>query len=155
YIGRGVFATEPFKKGDFLLQYRGERITGSEGEHREKNYPDEAGNFLYFFKDLQGTYCIDATYSSGLGRIVNDSPRTKANAVMRKIILDNKTYLCLFAAEDIEKGTEIRYDYGTDDLPWRKEGMEDNAIYDRPEIDGEDEEMKEEIDTDSKVDDER
>ena len=41
---------------------------------------------------------------------------------MRKIILDNKTYLCLFAAEDIEKGTEIRYDYGTDDLPWRKEG---------------------------------
>lgn len=33
--------------------------------------------------------------------------------------------------------------------------MEDNAIYDRPEIDGEDEEMKEEIDTDSKVDDER
>ena len=25
--------------------------------------------------------------------------------------------------------------------------MEDNAIYDRPEIDGEDEEMKEEIDT--------
>ena len=56
YIGRGVFATEPFKKGDFLLQYRGERITGSEGEHREKNYPDEAGNFLYFFKDLHGTY---------------------------------------------------------------------------------------------------
>ena len=29
--------------------------------------------------------------------------------------------------------------------------MEDNAIYDRPEIDGEDEEMKEEIDTDSKL----
>ena len=33
--------------------------------------------------------------------------------------------------------------------------MEDNAIYDRPETDGEDMEMKEEIDTDSKVDDER
>ena len=33
--------------------------------------------------------------------------------------------------------------------------MEDNAIYDRPEIDREDEEMKEEIDTDSKVDDKR
>ena len=36
---------------------------------------------------------------------------------MRKIILDNKTYLCLFAAEDIEKGTEIRYDYGTETSP--------------------------------------
>ena len=33
--------------------------------------------------------------------------------------------------------------------------MEDNAIYDRPETDGEDMEMKEEIDTDSEVDDER
>ena len=35
------------------------------------------------------------------------------------------------------------------------DGMENNAIYDLPEIDGEDEEMKEEIDTDSEVDDER
>ena len=42
--------------------------------------------------------------------------------MMRKIILDNNTYLCLFAAEEIEKGTEIRYDYGIDDLSWRKEG---------------------------------
>ena len=35
------------------------------------------------------------------------------------------------------------------------DGTEDDAIYDRPEIDADDEEMEEEFDKDSKVDDER
>lgn len=49
----------------------------------------------------------------------------------------------------------MRWSFKTCGISNALEGMEDNAIYDRPEIDGEDEEMKEEIDTDSKVDDER
>ena len=49
----------------------------------------------------------------------------------------------------------VRWSFKTCGISNALEGMEDNAIYDRPEIDGEDEEMKEEIDTDSKVDDER
>ena len=42
-VGRGVFTTAPFSKGDF--------ISGKEGEERKDKYPKEAGNFLYFFSD--------------------------------------------------------------------------------------------------------
>lgn len=65
---------------------------------------------------------IDATHSTGLGRMVNDSPKAKANSKMKKVVIDGKTYLCLFATCDIEIGTELRYDYGVPNLPWRKKG---------------------------------
>ena len=46
-----MFTTIPFKKGDFPLQYKGDFISAKEGEECEENYPEEAGNFLYFFSD--------------------------------------------------------------------------------------------------------
>ena len=46
-----MFTTAPFSKGDFLLQFKGDFISGKEGEEREDKYPKEAGNFLYFFSD--------------------------------------------------------------------------------------------------------
>ena len=46
-----MFTTIPFSKGDFLLQYKGDFISGKEGEEREDKYPGEAGIFLYFFSD--------------------------------------------------------------------------------------------------------
>ena len=46
-----MFTTIPFSKGDFLFQYKGDFISAKEGEEREENYPEEAGNFLYFFSD--------------------------------------------------------------------------------------------------------
>lgn len=67
---------------------------------------------------------IDATFSSGLGRLVNDAPLRKANCAMRKIKHDSKTYLALYALRDIQVGEELRYDYGVKGLPWRnKKGI--------------------------------
>ena len=68
------------------------------------------------------TFSVDATFSSGLGRLVNDaSPnRPNCNCVMRKIKVGEKTYLALYALRDIAVGEELRYDYGVTDLPWRK-----------------------------------
>lgn len=45
----------------------------------------------------------------------------KNNAVMKLKVLNNYPRLCLFARRDIEKGEEIRYDYGDsiNNLPWR------------------------------------
>ena len=37
-LERGVFTTKLFSKGDFLLVYRGELITGDEGSEREDLY---------------------------------------------------------------------------------------------------------------------
>ena len=60
-----MFTTIPFSKGDFLLQYKGDFISGKEGEEREDKYPEEAGNFLYFFSDNGKTcwYVFNLQYS--------------------------------------------------------------------------------------------
>ncbi|XP_028417936.1 histone-lysine N-methyltransferase set-1-like [Dendronephthya gigantea] len=56
-IGRGVFTTKTFSKGDFLLEYKGELISQEEGYIREKNYPDDLGSFLFFFQQGNASLC--------------------------------------------------------------------------------------------------
>ena len=51
---------------------------------------------------------------------MNDNPLHKANCTMRKIKGENKVYLALYALRNIEKGEELRYDYGVKGLPWRQ-----------------------------------
>ena len=43
--GDGVFTTQQFSKGDFLLVYHGDVLTDKEGVEKEARYP----TFLYFF----------------------------------------------------------------------------------------------------------
>ncbi|KAJ8039228.1 hypothetical protein HOLleu_16877 [Holothuria leucospilota] len=50
--------------------------------------------------------------------MVNDSER--ANCKMKVVVVDGQPKLCLFAIKPIEKDTELRFDYGVKDLPWRK-----------------------------------
>ncbi|KAI4825531.1 hypothetical protein KUCAC02_021211, partial [Chaenocephalus aceratus] len=38
---------------------------------------------------------------------------------MKRVDVDGKPHLCLFAIDEIKKGEEITYDYGGDDCPWR------------------------------------
>ena len=65
-------------------------------------------------------FSIDATKPSDrLGRLVNDSG--VGNCKMRKVIVDKVPHLCLFATQDIHINEELRYDYGLNDLPWRKQ----------------------------------
>jgi len=66
---------------------------------------------------------VDATYSDdGLARMCtrNDEYK-KPNAVMKKILHENRVALCLFALKEIQIGEEVRYDYGPDDgtMFWR------------------------------------
>jgi hypothetical protein len=49
-LGSGVFAKKVFFRGDFLLQYRGEVITGKEGERRLEHGNPNLGSFLYFYE---------------------------------------------------------------------------------------------------------
>ena len=68
-------------------------------------------------------FSVDATFSSGLGRLVNDAPSNKVNCncCMRKIKDGKNIYLALYALREISVGEELRYDYGVKDLPWRKQ----------------------------------
>ena len=69
-------------------------------------------------------YSIDSTCEPKtgphLGRLVNHGEEDEINAKMCKMALENKPVLTLFAITDIRKGEEIRYDYGVNNLPWKK-----------------------------------
>lgn len=48
-LGRGIFATTSFQKGDFLCEYRGELISKEECERRQRVYHDNLKVFLFEF----------------------------------------------------------------------------------------------------------
>jgi len=53
-------------------------------------------------------FSVDATLTDGLGKMVNDSPNNFANAKIKRIVISNKIYICLFATKDLNVGSEIR-----------------------------------------------
>ncbi|KAL7877397.1 hypothetical protein SRHO_G00040400 [Serrasalmus rhombeus] len=46
---------------------------------------------------------------------------------MKKIDVNGKPHLCLFALNDIKEGEEVTYDYGGEDCPWRTKVGEETA----------------------------
>lgn len=74
-------------------------------------------------------FSVDATWEvNRLCRYVNDSSSSKANTKMEHFAPEGGTRLCLVAIKDIAAGTELRYDYGDQGLPWRKVCI--NMLYD-------------------------
>ncbi|XP_052692480.1 N-lysine methyltransferase KMT5A-like isoform X3 [Crassostrea angulata] len=120
-IGYGVFATQNFPKGSFLVEYVGERIVPKEAEEREKKRKIKHTSYMFYFK-WNGVKCIDATNTERKGKYIKDeevgSPLN--NCVMRLLVTENYPRLCLFANRDIKAGEELRYDYGEANLPWRQ-----------------------------------
>ncbi|XP_065927228.1 N-lysine methyltransferase KMT5A-like isoform X1 [Magallana gigas] len=120
-IGYGVFATQNFPKGSFLVEYVGERIVPKEAEEREKKRKIKHTSYMFYFK-WNGLKCIDATNTERKGKYIKDeevgSPLN--NCVIRLLVTENYPRLCLFANRDIKAGEELRYDYGEANLPWRQ-----------------------------------
>ncbi|XDV52294.1 hypothetical protein PO909_021037 [Leuciscus waleckii] len=113
--GRGLFAKGAFCKGDF--EYRGDMINDAELQRRRKCYHASCAAFMFDFNWRGKTWCVDASREDGsFGWIVNDHKHP--NCKMKKIDVNGKPHLCLFALDDI-KGEEIAYDYGGEDYPWR------------------------------------
>ncbi|KAG1933792.1 hypothetical protein F2P79_020338 [Pimephales promelas] len=121
FKGRGVFAKSHFRKGDFVVEYRGELINSEESQRRRRTYHNRCGVFMFDFYWKEKTWCIDAAREdSSFGRLVNDCHKNP-NCKMKRVITEGKPHLCLFALKDITEGEEITYDYGGIDWPWRKQ----------------------------------
>lgn len=63
---------------------------------------------------------IDARNNVRLARYINDAPRKLANCSSKAHVIHGQPRVLFFATCDISKDTEIRYDYGVADLPWRE-----------------------------------
>ncbi|XP_051998350.1 clumping factor A-like isoform X5 [Xyrauchen texanus] len=94
-------------------------INDAELQRRRKRYHASCAAFMFDFKWRGKTWCIDASREDGsYGRIVNDDHK-HPNCKMKKIDVNGKPHLCLFALDDIKEGEEIAYDYGGENYPWR------------------------------------
>jgi len=63
---------------------------------------------------------INASNTDRIGKYINDCPRRFANSIPKGVFALGKPRVLIFALCDIDAGTELRYDYGTSSLPWRR-----------------------------------
>jgi SET domain-containing protein len=96
--GLGLFATRPIKKNEFIIQYRGPKLTNDEADERENKYLFE----------LNSRWTIDGKSRSNVARYINHSCRPNAEVYFVGHAIKIR------ARKKIEAGEEIAYDYGKD-----------------------------------------
>ena len=96
FAGLGLFATEPFKKGAFVIEYTGTKLTTAESNKR-------GGKYLFI---VNKSTVIDGFGRNNLARYANHccKPNSEIEAKYGRILL--------FARRGIKVGEEITYDYG-------------------------------------------
>lgn len=96
--GLGLFATTTYKKGDFIIEYTGERIPTEEADRR-------GGQYLFTLSD---TETVDGKGRENTARYINHSCRPNAEAE----IDEEAEKINIYAKRTIQPGEEITYDYG-------------------------------------------
>jgi SET domain-containing protein len=101
--GRGVYAARDIAKGEFIIEYLGERITSEEANDR---YDDERmrkhHTFLFAVNDR---ICIDARRGGNEARFINHSCEPNCDAEIER------ARIFIYAARAIRAGEELLYDY--------------------------------------------
>ena len=105
--GWGLFARRDLEQGEFLVEYRGDRIRPHVANDREAQYRRE-GKDMYLFS-LSDEWIVDATDCGSVARFVNHSC---APSVMSKIVdVDGLPHLVFVARCAVQAGQELTYDY--------------------------------------------
>lgn len=109
--GKGLFTTSPIKKGDIIVEYKGEKMTWAECEKRNEK---AKGNLAYFFH-VSKNNCVDASATlDALARYANDADgKTKSKKYKNNSVYDiikGKPYIV--ATKNIPKQSEIFVEYG-------------------------------------------
>ena len=95
--GLGLFATEPIRKGKFIIEYWGKRVPW-------KDVEDEDQNRYYF--DLNTRWAIDGADRRNTARYINHSCKPNAEPY------EMRGKIKIYARRGIKPGEEITYDYG-------------------------------------------
>lgn len=113
--GLGVRSLEPIAKGQFVCEYAGEVLGLHEAQRRVKHQQPSDSNYLIAVREhlhsrqVMETF-IDPANIGNIGRFLNHSCRP--NLVMVPVRIDSMVpKLALFAAQDIQTGEELCYDY--------------------------------------------
>jgi len=98
--GLGMYAVRPFKKGQYIVTYRGRRIPNDEADRLE------ARGSRYMF-EINSRWTIDGSPRWNRARYVNHSCRPNAEAIERK-----GRKIVYVARRRIKPDEEITVDYG-------------------------------------------
>jgi SET domain-containing protein len=106
--GLGLYAVRPFKKGEHVVEYRGEKLT--QKEYDTKYADDAMGSYGI---SLSARYVLDAgKTSSGVARYVCDYHGSHSKPNTEYVNIDNRIWVV--AIRDIKVGEEFYSDYGED-----------------------------------------
>ena len=103
--GRGVYAGRKLKKGERIIEYKGEVISWREADRRPPSDPDDP-NHTFFFALDDHKHVIDANVGGNAARWINHScdPNCETEEDNGRVFIE--------ALRDIKAGEELSYDYG-------------------------------------------
>jgi len=102
--GKGVFALQPIRAGDTVIEYVGEVITWKEALRRHPHDPEQPNHTFYFHIDEK--HVIDANVGGNAARWINHACDTNCEAD------EDDGRVFIKATRDIVPGEELFYDYG-------------------------------------------
>ncbi len=107
--GSGLFATQNIKKGSYIIQYKGEKISRNEGNKRSgeriKKFINTHKGTVYIF-ELNNKFDIDGAFSYNSARYINHSCDPNCEIEIKK------DEIWIKSVKAIKKGSELTYDYG-------------------------------------------
>lgn len=98
--GLGLFTTDTFKKGEFVIEYTGEKITEDIANIR-------GGQYLFTLRD---GWVVDGKGRQNLARYINHSCRPNCYPE----IDETEEHIMIYAKRAIALGEELTYNYGAD-----------------------------------------
>jgi uncharacterized protein len=102
--GKGVYALRPIRKGETLIEYKGQMVTWKEALRRHPHDPKDPDHTFFFHIDEQ--HVIDANVGGNAARWINHA----CNPNCESDIVDNRVFIKALRA--IKPGEELFYDYG-------------------------------------------
>ena len=94
--GLGLFATEPIKKGEFVIEYVGEKITTEQADKRKSRYLFE----------IDDDYALDGKSRDNIARYTNHACKSNMIAYVE----GGKIHF--YAKRTIKLGEELALNYG-------------------------------------------
>jgi uncharacterized protein len=96
----GLFAARDIKKGEFIIEYKGDKILNKEMENTDK-YAD----FRYII-ELNDKWCLDGNIKNNPAKYINHSclPNSYYQGTGRRVLI--------YATKNIKEGEEITVNYG-------------------------------------------
>ncbi len=99
--GLGLFARKNLRKGDFVIEYTGKRLTPEEADKK-------GGRYLFAVDD---EITLDASARHHIARYMNHSCNPNCEAIIEEYD-DGDKRIMIYALRDIGAGEELTFDYG-------------------------------------------